>query len=333
MSRPVHTLASLGLLVSILSAPAWAAAPEDAWIKPGSAESLLLDIAAAGGRWVVVGARGHVLISDDAENWMQSPAPTRVLLTAVDLDEAGLGFAVGHDATIIRTRDAGTTWERVHHAPEEEAPLLDVVMVDGERVVAVGAYGLYLESNDAGQTWETRTLEPGELDAAEDAADSDELLYDFHLNDLAIADDGRWYIAAEAGTVYRSDDAGETWLLLPSPYEGSFFGVLPMSGEDVLLFGLQGRLFHSDDAGGKWRRIDTGTDATLSHGLRAGDKALIVGYAGTVLSGVDARGYTAGTTLPNRPALTAARVLDNGDLLTVGEGGIRRWPARELADQ
>ncbi|NIN72690.1 MAG: sialidase, partial [Gemmatimonadetes bacterium] len=49
------------------------------------------------------------------------------------------------------------------------------------------------------------------------------------------------------------------WTTLPSPYEGSFFGTLPLEGDSLLLFGLRGHLFRSDDAGESWEEIPTGT--------------------------------------------------------------------------
>lgn len=319
--------------------PARAAGPEQAWIKPRADESLLIDIAHDRGRWIVVGERGHVLVSDDARDWRQAAAPTRVMLTGVDLMD-GTGFAVGHDATIIRTRDNGESWELVYDNPEEQAPLLDVLMVDTERAIAVGAYGLYVETSDGGESWEQSILEPGELEAAggnggePDEEGGEELFYDFHLNDIAVADNGRWYIAAEAGTVYRSDDRGASWVRLPSPWEGSFFGVLPLGGDSLVLFGLQGRLYRSDNAGVDWKRIETGADATLSSGIRlGGGEALIVGYAGIVISEVGAGGGPKRARLTNRPGLSDAYRLDNGDLLTVGEGGIRQWPADAVAGE
>ena len=102
----------------------------------------------------------------------------------------------------------------------------------------------------------------------------------------------------------------------------------------VLLFGLQGRLFRSEDAGASWMRIETGTEATLSSGLRlAGGGAMIVGYAGVLLNRVGTPGGLLRIGLENRPAVSDAQLLDNGDLLTVGEGGIRRWPAAVISGQ
>lgn len=326
--------AAAWILALIVIMPASGSAPAgESWIKPKARDSVLVGLADAGGRRIAVGERGHVLVSDDGRAWEQVQAPTRVLLTAVALDAHSVGLAVGHEATIIRTEDNGDTWDRVHHDPEEQAPLLDVVIAGDDRAIAVGAYGLYLESDDGGRTWTQDILEPEALESASSVEDEDEeeFYYDYHLNDIAIAGSGHWYIAAEAGNVYRSDDRGDTWLRLPSPYEGSFFGVLPLDGKNVLLFGLQGRLFHSSDAGAGWTRIDTGTDATLAAGVRlANGGALVAGYAGIVLNEVGAGGDPSRTTLDNRPAISDVRLLDNGDLLTVGDEGIRIWPAADL---
>jgi len=47
---------------------------------------------------------------------------------------------------------------------------------------------------------------------------------DYHLNRI-VGVGNRLYIAAEGGQLYRSDDRGASWRVLPSPYEGSFFGL------------------------------------------------------------------------------------------------------------
>lgn len=316
--------AALGLLLSAGSAPAG-----ESWIKPKADESLLLDIARNDSQWIVVGERGHVLRSTDAEQWTQARVPSRVMLTAVALNDRGLGVAVGHETTIIRTLDHGESWERVYHEPAEDVPLLDVEILDERRIVAVGAYGLYLESDDAGETWRGRTLDARDPEAAgaDEADEDEELYYDAHLNDIEVAAGGKWYIAAEAGTVYRSDDRGKSWLRLPSPYDGSFHGVLPLRGGRVLLFGLQGHLFESRDAGTRWRRLETGTEATLSSGGRlTRERAWIAGYAGVVLSERPDKDGFHRVRLGNRPAFEDAYLLEDGALLTVGEGGIRRWP-------
>ena len=285
----------------------------DAVPAPLAIESLLLDGAAAGERLVVVGERGHVLVSTDGgASWTQSRVPTRALLTAVHLHDERTGWAVGHDAVILRTGDGGETWEIVHHAPEEERPLLDVWFRDERHGIAVGAYGYLLATGDGGDTWTSRAI-------SED---------DFHLNAIAPAGGDRLFIAAEAGVAYRSDDGGATWHELPSPYSGSWFGALPLDEDRVLLAGLRGHLFRSEDAGETWTRVPAETRATLTGAVRLPSGAVLVtGLEGTVLTSGDDGRSVSFTRLPSRAGISAALPLPDGGVLLVGEFGVRRLPA------
>jgi photosystem II stability/assembly factor-like uncharacterized protein len=288
----------------------------------------------AGNRMVVVGERGHVLLSDDeGAHWRQARVPTQAMLTGVYFVDAQNGWAVGHDEVIVRSVDGGETWTRVHAAPEKQQPLLDVWFKDAQSGFAFGAYGTILASSDGGATWMQQAFEPQPLEPAvkpaQRAAADDEFLdegsvSDMHLNAIARAADDKLYLAAESGHVFRSDDAGQHWLELPSPYEGSFFGVLPLDGASVLVFGLRGHLFRSDDAGVTWREISTGTVAMLTNGLRLDtDTIVITGLAGTLLVSHD-RGTTfALEQQDDRKGIAAALPASGGRLVTVGEGGIK----------
>ena len=294
-----------------------AAEPAPAVQAPLAVESLLLDGAAAGSRLVVVGERGHVLVSDDAGAvWRQaSSVPTRALLTAVHMHDERLGWAVGHDAAILRTGDGGDTWKLVHYAPEEERPLLDVWFRDERTGFAVGAYGYFLTTGDGGDTWTARAV-------SED---------DFHLNALTAAGPGRLYLAAEAGAAYRSDDGGATWRALSPPYEGSWFGALALDRDRVLLFGLRGRLFRSEDAGESWTRVATSTHATLTGAVRLpSGEVLITGLEGTLLTSRDGGRSVSLRRFASRQGISAALALpDGGGVLLLGEFGVRRLPGIE----
>jgi photosystem II stability/assembly factor-like uncharacterized protein len=328
-------LLSAGLPAATLAAePATDPAAEYSVIAPLAPRSLLLDAVKAGDRIVVVGERGHVLLSDDqGANWRQAKVPTRATLTAVYFVDAQNGWAVGHDEVIVRTADGGETWTRVHAAPEKEQPLLDVWFNDAQTGFAIGAYGTILASSDGGASWAQRSFEPQPLvpvaKPAQRAAADDEYLdegsvSDMHLNAVARAANGKLYLAAESGHVFRSDDAGQSWLELPSPYEGSFFGVLPLDGASLLLFGLRGHLYRSDDAGAQWREISTGTVAMLTNGLRVGaDTIVITGLAGTLLISHDGGTTFALEQQGDRKGIAAALPIDGGRLVTVGEGGIK----------
>jgi len=290
--------------------------PEPAIMAPLASRSLLLDAAEAGDRLVVVGERGHILVSDDTGGtWRQVPAPIRTMLTGVTFVDDALGFAVGHDSVILRTRDAGDSWELVYRAPQDEAPLFDVWFADAETGIAVGAYGSFFRTTDGGDSWQFEPI--GDAD--------------WHLHKIADAGGGRLYLAAEAGVVYRSDDGGLDWTELPSPYEGSFFGVLPIGSDIVLLYGLRGHLYRSEDAGDSWRRLDTDTVALLSTGVVLSDGTVVVaGLGGTILVSSDGGRSFSRYQQPGRRGIADVIEVGNGDLLMVGEFGVRSASLHEL---
>lgn len=308
------SLAAALLLSAVLVAPATVdpGAPLSEWavIARLAPASLLLDVARRGDRLLAVGERGHILVSSDGgRSWTQAKVPTRALLTGVYLHDGQLGWAVGHDAVVLRTRDGGVAWERVHHAPENERPLLDVWFKDAERGLATSAYGELLATSDGGDSWQPRAIRDGD---------------DFHLNQLAAAADGTLYVAAEAGHLYRSDDSGETWVPLPSPYAGSFFGLLPLVEGPVLAFGLRGRLFASTDRGATWTRIETASEATLLSALQIGPGRFVVaGMEGTLVWGEGVTGPVRTEQRPDRNAIVALAPGAGKDLLLFGEGGVR----------
>lgn len=322
------------LCASLLALPlaiglARAAAPEESWVAPLSAKTLLLDIAAFGDQRIAVGSRGHILVSNDAgATWTQAPrVPTLALLTAVTMIDERHAWAVGHDEVILRTVDGGATWQKVHESVEAQRPLLDVWFRDARHGLAIGAYSAYYTTDDGGETWVARHFAdlaaPGQPQAAA-ASDEDGVPIEYHLNRLVSAG-GRLYIAAEAGHVYRSDDQGASWRSLPLPYDGSMYGVLPLEGDSLLVFGLRGNLFRSDDAGESWADLPTGTIAMLTAGVRLSDTTLaIVGLSGAVLVSRDAgRSFTL-QQRADRKGLSGAVAAGDDALLVVGEAGIER---------
>lgn len=297
--------------------------------------SLLLDGAAAGSRLVVVGERGHILFSDDnGATWGQARVPVQVMLTAVRMLDAQTGWAVGHDAAILRTGDGGETWQLVHYAVQAQLPLLDIWFRDADNGFAVGAFGTFLASADGGETWTCRN---GCWDP-DDRADGPPLLHaadsefedDFHLNTIVPAGSGRLFLAGEAGVLYRSDDDGQTWLALPSPYSGSWFGALTLDKDTVLVAGLRGRLFRSEDAGENWTQIETGTTATLTDLIQVSpDLILITGLSGALLVSPDGGLSVSYRALPSRHGVATALARDGGGVVLVGEFGILSLPEIE----
>ena len=309
-------------------------AARPAVIAPLAERSLLLDLAWAGTRVFAVGERGHILHSDDSgRTWTQSRVPASATLTAVSFADDKHGWAVGHVETILSTSDGGDSWQLVHFEPENPQPLLDVAFADASRGVAVGAYGVVYLTTDGGSVWSQVPFEPEALPGADEVGPGDEmeadvdLGFEFHLNAIARGGPGRLYIGAEAGRLFRSDDDGMSWRELPSPYDGSFHGILPLDGDAVLAFGLRGNLFRSEDGGATWVQVPTGTTALLDGGARIdADTVVVVGMAGVMLVSRDGgRSFTLHQQ-DDRKALAAVAPSGDGALVVAGEGGVRRLP-------
>ncbi len=281
--------------------------------------TLLLDVANAGQRLVAVGQRGHIIYSNDqGKSWTQAKVPTRQLLTAVYFVDAQHGWAVGHDAQILATTDGGETWALQFEDPERESPLIDVWFEDLEHGFAVGAYGTLLETSDGGQSWE----DVADLLDNEDGA---------HLNSIIQVKDAGLLIAGEMGMIFRSADNGLTWETLESPYEGSLFGALPlMQSRSLLVFGLRGSVFRSTDFGDSWQQITLPGDGSepFKFGLAGAStlpdgSVVLVGNGGSVAVSHDDGLTFSVSNLADRKPLSSVVAGADGQLVTVGQGGVQ----------
>lgn len=287
--------------------------PMPAEIMPRTPESLLLDIKNTGEHLIAVGDRGAIIVSNNGKDWAQVEVPVRAALTAVAFADPKHGWAAGHDAAIVHTDDGGRTWKLQNFQPELEKPVLSLLALDAQHALAVGAYGLMLETTDAGSTW-------NEVDTH--GFDEDEL----HLNAIAKLNNGDLFIAGEQGLLAISTDAGANWQKQESPYDGSYFGVLPHGEKGAIIFGLRGNVYLSDDArSGKWTQVQTGTVASMFGGAAVpGDGEVLVGLNGVILA-VSADGKV--ETLQSPAGTPLSGVLPYGDaLLAVGESGVQPIP-------
>ena len=255
--------------------------------------TMIMSAAPVGTARVAVGGRGRIFRQDDAKSpWVAVKSPTEATLTRVHFLDGQNGLIVGHDQVILRTADGGKTWKQVFIDAAAETPLFDVVQLDATRALAIGAYGLFLETVDGGTTWSSRFILPeGE---------------DRHLNAIAKLVDGTLMIAGEAGTILRSTDAGATWQKVESPYAGSYFGVQPMAGTQVLMYGMRGKVLRSDDNGASFVEVAVPVATSLFGSAVAADGSLLVaGQNGELLISRDGAQTFTNTKVEGRPMLSS----------------------------
>lgn len=306
----VRTLAAFAFstLLSVAGLPAQAAAL-DATPTARPHVSLMLGIARTGDRLVVVGEHGRILLSDDSgKTWRGVASGSVATLNSVRFVTSKTGFVVGWDATILRTDDAGESWVQENSDPTADNALFAVIGLPDSGALAVGSYGLALQSAD-GKSWTVEhndTLDP-----------------DSHMNSLFSPEPGHLVIAGEAGSVYASEDAGKVWRHLDFPYEGSLFGGLALGAQDWLVYGLRGHVFRTQDSGAHWAQIETGTTQGMLGATRLKDGRLVlVGNGGVAL--VSNPEVTAFTPIPHPQNQTLSEVVEapDGSLVAVGDVGV-----------
>jgi len=328
--KPLNAVLSLFISMALCgNALAADSSPADAPANAGDASvfalesakasrSLLLDVTHAGNRMVVVGDRGHILYSDDqGKSWTQAKVPTRQLLTAVYFVDDKHGWAVGHDAQILASSDGGATWTKQFEDLKREAPLLDVWFKDLNTGIAVGAYGALLETTDGGQHWE---------DIGDRLDNEDQ----YHLNGITYVKDAGLFIVGEMGSMFRSTDEGQTWEKLEGPYQGSLFGAVGTSEANTLLaYGLRGNLFRSTDFGSTWEPIALQGErgplefSIANASLMPDNTIVLVGNGGSVMRSTDDGETFTVSNRPDRLSLAAVTEDNKGNLILVGQGGVR----------
>ncbi len=316
-----------------------------------AAKSLIFTIAEFHGRYFATGHHGHILYSDDAENWTQAEVPVRSAILDVYFPTPELGWAVGHEGVILHSSDGGKTWVKQYDGlrygteglayyqklaeenPDDEIyaylvdemqfaidqgadkPLFKVHFHNDKFGHALGAYGMILKTEDAGKTWE-HVLHTTENDTY------------YHVFDTDKLDDGNFFLSGEAGLMMIGDAESETAVRVESvPWEGSFFTVLTTDSGAVIVGGLRGRMFRSGDQGQTWEEVQKPPGSSIVSSAKLEDGTLVfAGMAGELLFSVDD-----GRSFNYLPIRVGNRVYTvehgpAGTLLVGGPGGIQKFP-------
>jgi photosystem II stability/assembly factor-like uncharacterized protein len=268
----------------------------------------LTDITRAGSRLITVGERGFTLVSDDeAKNWKAVATPVNRTLTSIAFNDDKLGVAVGHGGTLVRTEDGGNSWSAVPMDDAYGESLLGVSALGDGKFAAYGAFGMYFDTLDGGKSWTKRTIISEDFEA--------------HISEVVL-DKGVLWLVGEAGTLARCDELCSAYVQVPSPYTGSFFGMLVAKDGALLIFGMRGSVYRSADGGATWQKVEIDTTASFNGGRVMSDgRIMLVGNAGLVATSSD-NGQT--FTLEWSKAGKGFSALEEipGGVVVVGEAGV-----------
>ncbi|NNG63425.1 glycosyl hydrolase, partial [Pseudomonas fragi] len=124
--------------------------------------------------------------------------------------------------------------------------------------------------------------------------------------------------------VMRSDDGGRNWQKLPAFYNGSLFGVVRLSPDRWVTYGMRGHVFVSQNFGQSWDPVAVGNQLPLyGHALLPNGGGLLIVGAGSSVVRLDGNGHlVSASRLPGLGTLTSAVLVGSQRLLVGGERGV-----------
>lgn len=210
------------------------------WQKVDSGtEFALLGIAVNGDQRIIVGQRGTVLVGTADGGWEPGTSNTESRLMQVSVNAAGLAVAVGEFGTVMRSRDAGRTWEKLtldwmsFREDGYEPHLYTVNVDDNGRVVLGGEFSYVIVSTNGGDDWSLPLK-------------GEKSIFAMHFQP-----DGTGFAVGQEGLVLKTTDMGATWAAVDTGSEANLFGVWSSRHGEVVITG-QRALLRSSDGGSSW---------------------------------------------------------------------------------
>lgn len=158
------------------------------------------------------------------------------------------GWAVGSKGTVLQTLDGGNTW-KPRGTPTSDV-IRDIFFVDennGWLVCEVNVYQLktkdeprayLMKTTDGGENWRRIEIKGFDVDAI--------------LVRAVFARNGRGWTFGEAGSIYTTQDSGDTWVKLRSPTRHLLLGGIFIDDDRGWIVGAGATIIQTSDGGETW---------------------------------------------------------------------------------
>jgi len=206
--------------------------------------------------------------------WTPLTSGVTVTFRGVSAVSADVAWASGSRGTVMRTLDAGATWQNVSPQPPLALDFRDVDAIDRMTAyilsIGNGDASRILKTTDGGATWVTQFTSP-DADAFFDA-----MAFWDRDNGIAFSDS-----ANAQFRIITTSDGGRTWTRvslagLPPALENE--GAFAASGTNIAVWGdrhvwigtgaaARARVLHSSDRGKTWAVVDTPIPGGASAGI------------------------------------------------------------------
>jgi photosystem II stability/assembly factor-like uncharacterized protein len=225
------------------------------------------------------------------------------------------GWAVGSAGTIMRSDDAGVTWQRQQSPTSLD--LTSLCFVDKDHGWIAGSRGLILVTTNGGSSWTQQESGTGNW-----------------LASIWFSDSQRGWVAGENGTILLTNDGGKKWRLAETHVDTTLMALTFVSPLLGWAAGGYGTILVTDDAGESWHRQANPLNTALQSIWMVDEKiGCAVGKAGIALTTSDGGQHweprVTGTTDTLNGVCFADRQHgwacgENGRLISSSDGG-KSW--------
>lgn len=325
-SRQWQRYASFILLMGFSGVVSSQTAP--ASIQPKADQSLIIDIEKTDNGYIAVGERGHILYSENGENFKQVAVPVNQMLNGVSFADSLNGWAVGFDGHIVASSDGGKTWrlQRNGLISQQEKNVRSLAKYNAEEINLQKKLASTAITDDEKSVLVTQLDDvQWEIDSLKDSM-ADEIttppLLDVWFQDRNVG----WAVGA-FGVALKTIDGGESWQDISEQLNNDMGfhlnAVQGFSNGVVVIVGEAGFVVTSNNGGETFKTSDLGYEGTL-FGLDAdhsGKTIVTTGLRGKTFVSQD-QGQTWQNVSPQVGfSLSGVEFLSEGTFLLVGHGG------------
>ena len=180
--------------------------------------------------------------------WARKQTGTMAWLRSVFFLDQNRGWAVGGKGTLLQTLDGGNTWKS--RGASTDDIVRDIFFIDeknGWLVCEANVYNLkkvedprayLMRTTDGGERWRRIELKDFSFDAI--------------LVRVVFSRNGRGWVFGEAGAIYGTHDAGETWVKLQSPTQRLLLGGFFVDDDRGWIVGAGATIIQTSDGGETW---------------------------------------------------------------------------------
>jgi photosystem II stability/assembly factor-like uncharacterized protein len=286
----------------------------------------------------------HIFSQFNGFEWL-NPKPQGNQLNDIGFFNSTDGIAIGNYGTLLKTTNAGVSWE--HYFLEAPKNLTSLDIVDANTAFIAGDNGLVLKSTNAGSSWITLNTQCdtnltgikfydqnngyavgffGTIIKTTNGGSSwTKNAFYYHNKDVDIIDSNNVFVVGDANTVIRTTNAGVNWfsvILSPSTECASITFTNSTTGYIVGGYYSNGRVYRTTDAGENWTNIYSDSSlGLLGVFFKDANTGFSVGYNGTIRKTTDAGNSWTTVSVDTKADLFDGYFINSNMGFIIGSGG------------